>query len=133
MNSRQLIRAIKQESAHLAETDTGMGSQRETEMIDQWREIRPQMVQRLESMGVLKEFAHILECRRADAVQEYIQTGMPIPDAREQANLDWTLMEPEEDDPDGDSLDKMLEAVPSRRQPRKLRMAARRARNPQPT
>lgn len=97
MNRRQLIRAVKSASRKIQDEEWPIGSLKEREMIELWRRIRPQMTARLESMGILEEFAHLLHCRRMEAEDQYLKAGMGWPDSREQANLDWLIVEPESD------------------------------------
>lgn len=120
MNRRQLIRAVKAASLKIQEEDWPMGSQREREMIVEWRQIRPKMVARLESMGILNEFAHLIESRRFEAMEQYQKAGMGWPDSREQANLDWLIVEPEteEDLSDNALLERLARAEPDAPQPR---------------
>jgi hypothetical protein len=67
------------------------------------------MVARLQEAGILQEFAHLLAASRLEAETAYRKAGLPWPEPREQANLDWVIEDPEvEDVPEGD-LDQMLE------------------------
>lgn len=125
MNERQLARRVKAESARLAETEYGVGGQKEQEMIAQWREQRPKMVARLERMGILAEFAHLIETKRGQAMDANRKAGMGWPDSREQANLDWLIADPETDDEEQEAdlnalMERMTQA-PRERLPRAMR------------
>lgn len=98
MNRTELIRSVKRASREIAQSDWPMGSQKEREMIAEWRRIRPKMVNRLLAMGILKEFAHLIETRRFEAETANLTAGMGWPDSREQANRDWLIWEAEADE-----------------------------------
>jgi hypothetical protein len=55
-------------------------------MVRAWQELGPEMLEKL---------AFVLDLKRYEAQKAYIQAGMPIPDAREEATKDWLMMEPE--------------------------------------
>jgi hypothetical protein len=69
-------------------------------MIAYWRAHRPKMTARLERLGILAEFAHVMETNRSNAEQQNRQAGMYWTDAAEQAEQAWTLMTPEAEDPE---------------------------------
>ena len=75
------------------------GSPRETEMLQFWRQHRPKMWAALEARKLAVRMAFVLERKRAAAKKQYIQAGMPIPDADQEARKEWMLLEPETDRP----------------------------------
>ena len=86
------------ERAQWIRDNDGAGSVPNRErMLKSWRLLRPKMMKRL-GEKVAADLAIVLEYNRSEAVQQYIQAGMPISDAREQANLEWTLWEPEDEE-----------------------------------
>ncbi len=91
---------INREAAALAHKGELPGSPRESEILKQWHHHRPQMMHRLVAADLHKKLALVLDHKRYQAMQEYQRAGMPIPDAREQAEKDWLLMTTEEDDRD---------------------------------
>lgn len=128
--NRQLVRQIKAESARIAETEMGIGGQKEREMIALWRQIRPRMVARLEQLGILEEFAHLLNQRRNEAEDAYLKAGMGWPDSREEANKDWLINDPQADEADAqaeaEGLQSLLEMAARERVPRSVRVEANR-------
>lgn len=97
MYDESFVRWVREESDRIAE-EWPMGSINERKLIEYWRTNRPKMVAGLEQHGAIEKLAHVLESRRAAAVREYIKAGMSPTDAREQAEKDWLLREPEESD-----------------------------------
>lgn len=61
-----------------------------------WEVNQPQMLARLNKAGVAQKLADVLQARMWQAAQEYLDSGMPLSDAREQAEREWLWMEPEE-------------------------------------
>lgn len=121
--NRRLIRAIKQECLRL-EDEWPMGGQIEDQMIERWRQRRPKMVARLEQAGILAEFAHLIECRRGEAMENYFKAGMGWPDSREEANRDWLLEDPEADDAPTRNLDDLLQLAAREHVPTQVRRTA---------
>lgn len=95
--TRTLAIWAKTESAKIA-TDWPLGSRAEKELIQHWRRVRPQMVARLQETGALAALAHVLNHKMIEALQRNRAAGMPPTDAREEAEKDWLLMEPEAED-----------------------------------
>ena len=94
----QFVNRVKKRSKEIAETEIGIGGRREQEMIKMWRQRRPKMVKELETLGILAEFAHILQYNRMEADQQNITAGMSPGDASMTAEADWTMQEPETED-----------------------------------
>lgn len=113
MNDRAFARMIRQRSLEIAETEREIGGRRETEMIAYWRTNRPQMTARLERLGILQQFAHVLNDLRAKEQDRLQASRMQWTDAAEQAEQAWTLMTPEADDQDAaDEADEEAGALP---------------------
>ena len=111
MNNRQLVQQIKARSARIAREEREPGGKRERDMIALWRQIRPQMVARLEGLGVLEEFAHLLAWNRSEAESRYLDSGLGWPDSREEANRDWLISEPESQEEDDQAEQEALRAL----------------------
>jgi hypothetical protein len=93
----QLARWIKQESSRIA-LEFPRGGEVEERLVDNWKALRPKMV---ESLGPLTPLlAHVLMDKMLNARRANVEAGMPPTDAREQAERDWLLMEPESEDDD---------------------------------
>lgn len=87
---------FKEESAKLEET-MPRGSKMERDLIRHWRQNSPRMVKRLEAQKALAAAAHVLVDRALEAATDYKRAGMAPTDAREQAEREWLLKEPESD------------------------------------
>lgn len=88
------------ESRHLS-TDWPPGSPREKALLKHWATHRPRMLAALHAQGIAAALAHVLEDRAYKALRENLKAGMPPTDAREQAERDWLIQEPEaEEDED---------------------------------
>lgn len=95
--TRQFVMWVRRESRALAH-EWPMGGAAEEEMLRRWSRLRPKMMAELLRLGIAKQLAHVLENRRAEAVKRYLKAGMYLSDAREQAERDWLLNEPESDE-----------------------------------
>jgi len=62
-----------------------------------WRILRPQMWARLQDQGIANDLALILQVAMWEAKDRYQKAGMPPTDAREQAEREFLMMEPETD------------------------------------
>ena len=94
----QFLHWVKSEAQRLRDEGEGGLVQQQARMLRFWEEYRPQMWARLQQAGpnVAKDLAVVLDHLAAGSAWQYLQAGLPPSDAREQANLEWLLMEPEE-------------------------------------
>lgn len=74
------------------------GSPEQKRMVAFWKEYRPQMYQRLQQRKLVEKLAFVLENRAVEAARMYQAAGMPWPDYREQAKLEWFLLDPESEE-----------------------------------
>lgn len=108
---QQTIAWAKTESRKLARTWPA-GGQAEQKLIDHWTRHSPEMVKELKAASVLEEMAHVLHWRAMDAEAMYLKSGMAPTDAREQAEAEWLLMDP--DNPNLPPLDQTTSSqIPS--------------------
>jgi len=63
----------------------------------QWKEGSPEMVARLEKLGILGAYAVVCVGRKQKLEKRYLRSGMSAPDSAEQASLETLLLEPEDD------------------------------------
>jgi hypothetical protein len=101
---RKFVEQVRAGTIRLEETPSGRqpatpGSPLEQTVMRRWRENRPEMYLSLEKQGALKPLAHVLVDRFLRAEREYLLAGMPMSDAREQAEAEWLLSDPENDRP----------------------------------
>ncbi len=72
-------------------------SSEQKRMIQFWKEYCPKMYQELESQGIVKEFARYLDNKALDQAMK-MECVMPPIDALEQAQRDWFIYTPEDDE-----------------------------------
>ena len=90
-----LMRRELAKEAQRIKDEEGKGDlERQREMMAFWTEHRPKMVRRLGPQA-LEDLAVVLTYRMHEAVDANLEAGMYATDAREQAERDWLLMEPE--------------------------------------
>jgi len=87
----------KSESEKLAQT-WPMGSVLESRVLRTWQRNSPRMVRSLNRWQATEALAHVLVDRFVQAEVKNIKAGLPPCDAREEAEKDWLMLEPEEDD-----------------------------------
>lgn len=61
------------------------------------RILRPQMWAKLKEDGTAEDLALVLQVAMWNAVDQYEKAGMPPTDARELAEREWLMMEPEKE------------------------------------
>lgn len=65
-------------------------------ILAQWRENSPQMWKRLEQVNLTDDLAMVLQARMWDRKKALMEGGLPVTDAREQAEREILMLEPEE-------------------------------------
>ena len=85
------------EGSKLQLTDP-MGSPLEDQVIQSWKANRPKMVARLAKYGAVNASSSVLVDRMLKSERTNTQAGLPPTDAREEAEKDWLMLEPEEED-----------------------------------
>lgn len=68
-------------------------------ILETWKRHSPRMHQNLQALQLLTPLAYVLQARMWDREQELLDQGMPVTDAREQAEKENLLLEPEADAP----------------------------------
>jgi hypothetical protein len=63
-----------------------------------WQLNSPRMMRALRRWKAAEPLAHILVDRFIRAERDNIKAGLPPTDAREEAEKDWLMLEPEDDD-----------------------------------
>ena len=98
------VHRIRTEVAEIEEKrDPPINNPRNQEILRYWEANRPKMLAELRHLGLpALTLATYLQAKMATAAHEYLMGGMPPTDAREQAEQEWLLMEPE-DEEDADS------------------------------
>lgn len=73
------------------------------QMLTTWQRVRPKMYAHLKEQGILEQTADVLQVKMWVAEKAYVDSGMPRTDATEQAEQEWLLMEPEEQDQESEA------------------------------
>ena len=60
-----------------------------------WRLNRPKMTSQLRDLKILDDLALVLQMAMWESEEAYSQSGMPLTDAREQAEREWLMLDPE--------------------------------------
>jgi len=91
---------INQQVADLAREAKVPGSPRETDLLQHWFQARPKMLHQLMAVApdLPEKLAFVLVEKQYQAMMAYLAAGMAYPDARQTANQDWLMMEPEQPD-----------------------------------
>ncbi len=89
---------IKKKAAAIRETEPTINLLLDKKIKKAWRILRPKMWARLQQDGTTDDLALIVQVAMWDAMERYEKAGMPPTDAREQAEQEWLMMEPEEDE-----------------------------------
>lgn len=77
-----------------------------------WEVLRPKMWARLVKQDLVDDLALVLQTAMWEADARYLKAGMPPTDAREQAEREWLMLEPEdEEDPAGNQWAGLTEAI----------------------
>lgn len=96
MNNLQMKMRIKAERRKYEAEDVLHNQDLHKRILETWRRDSPQMAQRLEKQGILDDLAFVSQERMWLAMDEYQKSGMPVTDAREQAERDHLMLEPEQ-------------------------------------
>ena len=87
---------VLKESTRLSDDVMPMGSPTQRQMLKFWKLYRPKMWMQLNRLVIAKELAHVLDEKYQEAIDKNLAAGMYVTDAREEAEKDWLLLEPEE-------------------------------------
>lgn len=97
-DDKQFQAWVRKESRRLSQKTGAPGGPMQSRMLEYWELYRPLMWARLQKMGIAKELAHVLDEKCEEAIRKNLAAGMYSTDAREEAEKDWLLLEPEEDE-----------------------------------
>ena len=93
---------VVKESRRLADDVMPMGGETQRQMLESWKLYRPKMWAQLNRLGIAKELAHVLDEKCQESIRKNLAGGMYSTDAREEAEKDWLLLEPEESELQGE-------------------------------
>lgn len=101
MASPEWRKAILNEYQRLNSSDETIHNQELHQYIlATWKRDSPVLWHDLQRMGIADEVAYVLQQRMWDRQKALISTGMPVTDAREMAEKEILMLEPEEAVPD---------------------------------
>lgn len=93
---REQVTWVNQQVAEYAHRGLVPGAAEEADAVKDWRHNRPKMYQRLQRLGIVEKLAFVLSQKCQETMNQYVTSGMPPTDAREQAVKDWMMLGPEE-------------------------------------
>ena len=96
MNPLQMALRIKAERKQYEAEEVIHNPDLHQQILETWRRDSPKMVARLEKQGILDDLAFVCQERMWRAAKENRKAGLPVTDAREQAERDHLMLEPEE-------------------------------------
>lgn len=76
-----------------------------------WEVGRPEMWARLTNQGLVDDLALVLQVAMWESEKRYLKAGMPPTDAREQAEREWLMLEPEDDGEENSPWAELTEAI----------------------
>jgi hypothetical protein len=86
----------KSESEKLSD-EWPIGSPLESRVLRTWERNQPRMMCSLRRWKAAEPLAHVLVDRCIKSERRYLRAGLPPCDARQEAEMDWLMLEPEED------------------------------------
>lgn len=96
MNPLQMALRIKAERKQYEAEEVIHNPDLHQQILEVWRRDSPKMVARLEKQGILDDLAFVCQERMWRAAKDNRKAGLPVTDAREQAERDHLMLEPEE-------------------------------------
>lgn len=96
MNPLQMALRIKAERKQYEAEEVIHNPDLHRQILETWRRDSPKMVARLEKQGILDDLAFVCQERMWRAAKDNRKAGLPVTDAREQAERDHLMLEPEE-------------------------------------
>jgi hypothetical protein len=77
-----------------------------------WQKDSPRMWANLQSQGLTEKMAFVVQARMWQRQDELMKAGLPMTDAREEAEREELLLEPETQEPDDSDLPTTLQDAP---------------------
>lgn len=100
MDDLQMALRIKAERKQYQAEEVIHNPDLHRQILETWRRDSPKMVARLQKQGILDDLAFVCQERMWRAAKDNRKAGLPVTDAREQAERDHLMLEPE--DPEHD-------------------------------
>lgn len=99
MNNLQMAMQIKAERRKYEAEEVLHNKELHKQILETWRRDSPQMVERLTQLKVLDDLAFVSQERMWRRAKELRKGGLPVTDAREQAEREYLMLEPELPEP----------------------------------
>ena len=97
--SKEYRQQIEQEYQALIANEEHLHNQvLQKQILETWKQTSPKMYQRLKMQGIAEKLAYVLQERMWVEMDKLIEAGYPVTDAREQAERDNLMLEPEENE-----------------------------------
>lgn len=97
MNNLQMVMQIKAERQKYEQQEVLHNKELHKQILGTWRRDSPKMYRRLVNLKVLDDLAFVCQERMWQTVEQYRKGGMAPTDAREQAELEHLMLEPEQE------------------------------------
>lgn len=95
MNDSQMTKLIRQEKTEYEKQEVIHNSELNKQIIQTWKQNSPKMVERLNKLHILNDLAFVVQERMWRTSQQYRKAGMPVTDAREQAEKEHLMLDEE--------------------------------------
>ncbi len=95
-DQRKFRRWVMSETKRLEEQESILSILLRDQMLSAWEQHHPQMMSELKKMGIPQQFADLMQARMWQTQEEYQRAGMHWPDSKEQAMMEWLMLEPED-------------------------------------
>lgn len=90
--------AIRDRAAELREQETIINLVLHRQILKTWETLSPKMWKRLQADNLAEDLALVVQAAMWESKEQYQKAGMPPTDAREQAEREWLMLEPEEEE-----------------------------------
>lgn len=103
---------IRRRAQEIRDQEIGFTVPLDRQIKKAWEVLRPKMWARLVKQGLVDDLALVLQTAMWEADARYLKAGMSPTDAREQAEREWLMLEPEdEEDPADNPWSELTEAI----------------------
>lgn len=97
MTTRPEIAKTKAERQRFEQAGAIHNRRLHRQILDAWARFSPKMTARLKRQGILNDYAYVCQARMWQENERLQQSGLPVTDAREQAERAHLLLEPEDE------------------------------------
>lgn len=87
---------VQTEAQKIVDEEVLINKLMRAEILRAWAVYHPEMMAELNKAGIAEQFADVCQAKMWEAQEQYQEAGMPWPDSKEQACLEWLMMYPPE-------------------------------------